>query len=220
MNKIWTWFTSTVFKENNSKNVIKNRNNWKPYSNDIVEIQDEYKKYFWNIEWIHIIPVYLSEGNMILTQEFINWEFIDLLTTTNEKVFELLEAWNNMEDAENILFDIFWLEWLIRLFMFFNKDNIIWKSKNTIDPSAQFLLNLLFKFPKEEYQKISHSEELVFISKNIIENTEWELHLIDLEKRNLSNPLNKLWHVYTKKAIKFVQENNPEYKKYLETKIK
>ena len=218
MELLWSGFTSTVHLNEDKKTVTKERNNWKPYPQDIVNIQKNYQKYIWNIAWVSIKKVTLSNDSMEITQDYVNWECVDLLTTTNEKIFELLEASNSLEQKEKILFDIFWIEWLIRLFIFFNKDNFIWKSEKIIHPIASKILNLIFKFPEAEYKKIASSSDPIFQSKNIIEDWNWELNLIDLENRKFTDPLNKLWHIFTKKAIKHVQENNSAYREWLTKK--
>ncbi len=157
-------------------------------------------------------------------QDYIEWNPVDLMTTTNDKVFELLNAWIIMQEKEKILFDVFWLEWMVRLFNYYFSDTYLWKAKDIVLPLAGSILQLINNFPKEKLEVLNNDTTSPFIVSNIIEKYNWDVKFVDIEQRELSlpksfssfkkYPLNLLWAWITKKALADVQKSRENRKDF------
>jgi hypothetical protein len=215
--KVWEGFWYTVTW--NWNKVIKTpRNQLSRILNDEKEALKTHQDYLW--ESIPSTEFKQTKGWYEVHQDFIRWNPVDLMTTTNDKVFELLDAWISMQEKEKILFDVFGLEWMVRLFNYYFSDTYLWKAKDISLPIAASILQLIHHFPKEKLEELNNDKTSPFIVPNIIEEDNWNVKFVDIEHRELISPrsisslkkypLNLLWAWITKKALTDVQRRRKE----------
>lgn len=203
----YEWFMYTI-KVNDDLTVTKTprtlaHTNW--YNEDVsLKI---HKDYLWKDivaeTDIHTAPLLTSFETH---QEFILWTPINLETTTNQAVFDLLEAGASMQEKEKILFDVFGLEWMIRLFNHYFGDRLLWNMNDMFLPLNAQYLNLVHNFPPELLKKLKEKEGDPFIAHNILEGKDGSIHCVDTDYRPLDiwsglNPLNHIGAWITKKAL-------------------
>jgi len=140
-------------------------------------------------------------------QDFIEWRPVNLATTTNQQVLDLLEAWSTMQEKEKILFDVFGLEWMVRLFSHYFDWTSLWFVNNVALPLNMEYLKRMHNFPPELLQQLKDKDWEPFMAHNIIEWPDWNIHFIDTDYRPLTllwkpNPLNHVWRWITSKALK------------------
>jgi len=206
---VWEGFWYTVRK--NGKNVIKTprnmstRNLW-----DEKTALETHQKHL--DQFIPDTSFKWDKSAYEVHQEFIEWDPVNLMNSTNDKVFELLDTWISMQEREKILFDIFWLEWMVRLFNYYYWDTLLGKTNNFALPLSWRFLQMLHNFPYSKIKALNDDHSSPFVSENILEDKEWNVSFVDIEHRWLSKPknfaalkkypLNLLWAWITKKALK------------------
>lgn len=220
-NIIWEWFMYEVI----------DKGDWtvekKPRKSEVTSSEREeeslkiHKKYLWDL----IVPdtdIYLANwsenGDFEVHQEkIIKWTPVDLINTTNEKVFQLLESWKEMQRENNILFDIFGMKWMIDLFNYYYSWTPIKTINDLLLPANAEYLKMMHNFPVWLLDKMNKSNWNPFLAHNILEDSKWDIHFIDTDYRSLdfkdllkwdrNVPLNKVWDWITKKALKDLSKN-------------
>ncbi len=153
------------------------------------------------------------DGRFETHQEFVEWTPVNLDTTTNQQVLDLLEAWASMQEKEKILFDVFGLEWMVRLFNhYFEWSSLGWLN-DVLLPINMTYLDKVHNFPPELLRQLKEKQWEPFIAHNILEWPNWEVHFIDTDHRPLTllwkpNPLNRVWAWITKKALADLKRRN------------
>jgi hypothetical protein len=210
MDKIWEWFNYQVFSNEDwtvTKIPRKVENN---------KLDTEKKSY--GIHKEHL-GTFLAKSEFIgdetwkyvekvLQEEIKNAKVIDLRNTTNKVVIKLLELWSNMQEKEKILFDIFWLEWMISLFNYYFEWTILKKISDTFLPINSIILEKTKWLPVWYLKELNEKEKAPFLAYNLLENENWEVFLIDTDYRPLTflNPINIVWKWITNKALKSLQK--------------
>lgn len=164
-----------------------------------------HKSYLWN--YVPETQISLSKSHWFLTnQELINWwNHIDLaIESTKQDVIDLLEKWAIMQKEQNILFDIFWMQWMINLFNFYFKWTNIKKFSDILLPANARYLQLIHNLPPEVLIQMNNDiESKPFIAYNLLRDEEWKLRFIDTDYRPLDifHPLNLVGNWITQKAL-------------------
>jgi len=140
-------------------------------------------------------------------QDLIQGTPVNLATTTNQQVLDLLEAGATMQEEEKILFDVFGLEWMVRLFSHYFDGSPLWFLNDVTLPINMEYLKGIHNFPPELLQQLKEKDWEPFIAHNIIEWVDGKIHFIDTDHRPLTllgkpNPLNHVWRWITAKALK------------------
>jgi hypothetical protein len=138
-----------------------------------------------------------------IIQEKINGNPVDLHNITNQKIHKILEQWQDMQKAENILFDIFWLEWMIQLFNYYFDEKALKSLWDLCIPMNAWILNYFYNFPPELLKQMNQNKWNPFIAHNLLEDKDWNITLIDTDFRplDIKHPLNMVGDWITQKAI-------------------
>jgi len=211
---IWEGFWYTVYRDGNRVVKLPRNENTRILASEIAGLE-AHETHMW--DFIPNTTFTETDEWYNVSQEFIAWEAVDLMETTNNKVFELLESWATMQEKEWILFDVFWLEWMVRLFNYYYGDTLLGKTNNFLLPLSWRFLQILHNFPYETIKQLNKDTSSPFISENILENSSWNVKFVDIEHRSLQKPksikelkkypLNLLWAWITKKALKDLMKN-------------
>lgn len=201
---LWKGFVYNVYDGDN-QTVIKIPRTTR-YKKEVEENSyDTHKKYL----WMHVAESnFIDHGNTYrVIQEKIEWNPIDLINITNSKVNKILEQWNNMQNVENILFDIFWLAWMVRLFNHY----FDWKSLKALWdlclPMNAQILKYFYNFPPELLVEMNQQNWNPFIAHNLLEDKNWNIILIDTDFRplDINHPLNLAGNWITQKALQDIK---------------
>lgn len=211
MEKIWEWFNYEVFsnwdwtvtKIPRRKEINKIENEKKSYKIHKKELWDFLAKseLISNQTWKYV--------EKVIQEEIKNAKIINLRDNTNEKVKEILELWNNLQEKHKILFDIFWLEWMIALFNYYFEWTLIKKISDITLPINSIFLEKTKWLPKWYLKELNKLKKPPFLAYNLLENEDWEVFLVDTDYRPLSilNPLNLVWKWITNKALKDLKKD-------------
>lgn len=203
------WFMYDVTDSGSNKVVKIPRAPWNTsISNEELSVAI-HKSYLWE----SIVPdtqIVLSDSHWFLThQELVKWwQAIDLTQEiTKQDVKELLENWAKMQSEQGILFDVFWLQWMINLFNFYFSWSPIKKMSDLFLPANAKYLQMIHNLPPEILMQMnSDTVSSPFIAYNILRDENWKLHFIDTDYRPLDvfHPLNLVWSWITQKALRDV----------------
>ena len=210
-NKIWEWFMYKVF-DNEDGTVQKI-----PWNTEKTSLEKEetsfniHKKYLWDY-----IPDtdFIDKWNGLfeLKQEFISWKPVDIIDFTNEEVIKILNSWLTMQEKNKIFFDIFWLEWMIRLFNYYYWWTILKTLYDKSIPLGSLYLEKVHKLPKWKFEEMNlekNNKWNPFVAHNMIIDDDWNIRFIDTDNRPLNafQPLNMIWNWITKKALHEVKQH-------------
>ena len=204
--KIWEGFNYEVFDiwDWKVKKRPRTENNLKIEQNSF----DIHKKYLWDF-----LPdtEFIWEDWKIkeVIQTKVKWaEIIDLNSMTDDvknQVNELLSRGLSMQEKHKILFDIFWMEWMIALFNHYFKNSTLKKISDFTLPFNSKVLEAIKKIPSEMMINLNNKEDNnPFLAYNLLKDIDWKVHFIDTDYRkvNIFHPLNFVWNLITKKALK------------------
>lgn len=160
-----------------------------------------HKQYLWM--WVAESNYVRHENTYRVIQEKIEWNPIDLMNTTNNKVNKILEHGKNMQNAENILFDVFWLAWMIRLFNHYYEWKWLKAFWDICLPINKIILDYFYNFPPKLLAEMNEQTWNPFIAHNLLEDKDWNMRLIDTDFRPLDkkHPLNLAGNWITQKAL-------------------
>lgn len=168
-------------------------------------------------EFIPDTKILKDEGYwFIINQKLvIDWNPVDLLEEwVQDDVKRLLEWWTRMQKNHSILFDVFWMHGMIRLFNYYFNWTIIKKLSDILLPMNAKYLELVHKVSPDLLYELNKDNGIhPFFAYNILRDKEWKLHFIDTEYRpiDIFHPLNMFWNWITQKALNEIL-NNPKRK--------
>lgn len=152
-----------------------------------------------------------SSEKFSVHQEIIEWIPVNLAVDfTKDEVMKLLTSWSNMQQNHKVLFDIFWMQWMIRLFNYYFAWTSIKNFSDLLLPVNAKYLRLMHNLPETILPEMNKEDWSPFIAHNILKDKDWELHFIDTDHRPLDSfhPLNLVWNWITKKALNDLNKNN------------
>lgn len=168
-----------------------------------------HNSYLW--DYVPDTKIISSDTHWFLThQELVNWwNHIDLaIESTKQDVIDLLEKWVRMQKEQKILFDIFWMQWMINLFNYYFKWTNIKKFSDLLLPANAKYLQLMHNLPPEALiQMNSDIKSKPFVAYNILRDDKWILRFIDTDYRPLDifHPLNLVGNWITEKALRDIK---------------
>jgi len=148
------------------------------------------------------------EAGFEVHQELVEWTPVDLaVEMTNEQIRKLLDWWREMQNREWVLFDIFWIQWMIKLFNYYFQWTGIKKMSDLLLPANAKYLRMMHNFPERDLVELNKKWWNPFIAHNIIKEADWNMKFIDTDNRPLDpfHPLNLVWNWITQKALKDLQ---------------
>lgn len=201
---LWKWFMYTV----------SDKNDWtveklpRAARNTSAENEDSsyklHKKYLWII--VPETEIYKwNSDNFSVHQEIVDWTPVDLAVDFNKtEIMNLLNSGANMQQNHRVLFDIFWMQWMIRLFNHYFANTPIKNMSDLLLPVNAKYLRIIHNLPENVLSEMnSDSDWSPFIAHNILKDDKWEIHFIDTDHRPLDplHPLNLVWNWITQKAL-------------------
>jgi len=160
--------------------------------------------------------VVLTDTWFQLQQEYIDWKPVDLRTNMNPDVWKLIEAGQDLQAQERILFDVFGIEWMVRLFnYYFEKGDMLREINEAALPLNAQYLQMMHNFPPELLKQLNtENNKNPFIAYNIRETEDGRVYYTEANNRDLSvsrltskvNPLNRVWAWITRRAMQDLQE--------------
>ncbi len=213
---IWNGFMYTVIDKWDWTVEKIPRKAWNTSSEKEKSSFELHKKYLWDL----IVPdtdifipkkkiISSSDNFEVYQDKIIRWNPVDLINTTNEKVIELLASWSEMQKDNKVLFDVFWLEWMVQLFEHYFKWTPIKSFNDLFLPANAKYLKIMHNFPLWLLEEMHLKELNPFIAYNILEDEKWDIHFIDTDYRPLDvfHPLNHIWNWITQKALRDVKKH-------------
>lgn len=201
---IWKWFMYTVNDKNDWTVEKTPRAAWNTSADNEANSYKLHKNYLWII--VPETEIYKwNREDFSLHQEKIVWNPIDLAVEfTKEEIIKLLEWWANMQQNHRVLFDVFWMQWMIRLFNHYFANTHIKSMSDLLLPVNAKYLRIIHNLPESVLPEMNNDIEWSpFIAHNILKDDKWELHFIDTDHRPLDafHPLNLVWNWITSKAL-------------------
>ncbi|MDP2090146.1 MAG: hypothetical protein Q8K30_00985 [Candidatus Gracilibacteria bacterium] len=140
-----------------------------------------------------------------LHQEKIVGNPIDLAVEfTKEEIIKLLEGGANMQQNHRVLFDVFGMQGMIRLFNHYFANTHIKSMSDLLLPVNAKYLRIIHNLPESVLPEMNNDiEGSPFIAHNILKDDKGELHFIDTDHRPLDafHPLNLVGNWITSKAL-------------------
>lgn len=152
-----------------------------------------------------------SRESFSVHQEIIKWTPVDLsVDFTKEEVMKLLNSGATMQQNHKVLFDVFWMQWMIRLFNYYFAWTPIKNMSDLLLPVNAKYLRIIHNLPETVLPEMNNENGSPFIAHNILKDNDWKLHFIDTDHRPLDplHPLNLVWNWITQKALKDLNKNN------------
>lgn len=162
-----------------------------------------HKTYLWDI----IVPeteIYeLKSGDFEVHQKKIEGTPLVLTDLTSDNVRKILELGALMQKEHRVLFDIFWMQWMIQLFNYYFWWTPIKELSDFLLPANAKYLHLMHNFPEGLLREMNEATWNPFVAHNILQDSEGKLHFIDTDYRPLKLicPLNIIGNWITQKAL-------------------
>jgi hypothetical protein len=144
-------------------------------------------------------------------QDKVYWEPVNILQDSSKKLYDILKLWQTMQEKQKILFDIFWMQWMIALFNYFFAETNFKKFNDLFLPLSEKYLKAVHNFPPWVLAEMNQVKGSPFIAHNLLKDSDGNYHFIDTDYRpiDIRHPLNVLWDWITKKALQEVERLRP-----------
>ncbi len=201
---IWKWFMYTVSDKDDWTVEKKPRAAWNTSAINEINSYNLHKKYLWII--VPETEIYKwNRDNFSVHQEKVEWTPVDLSVDFNKtEIMNLLNSGANMQQNHRVLFDVFWMQWMIRLFNHYFANTPIKNMSDLLLPVNAKYLRIIHNLPENVLSEMNNDIEWSpFIAHNILKDDKWEIHFIDTDNRPLDplHPLNLVWNWITQKAL-------------------